>query len=106
MKKEKIKKINNEEDFADLKSDVKKEQVKKILGIGLWAILFIWMAFCVTDFILVKTNNKPIFCAFDKVKEYDDGKVTTCYGLGYKVLDYDRQKFSALDFAPLWRKVK
>lgn len=101
-----IKKNENEEDFADLKESNKKVVIKKIVNIALWVILFIWIAFCVTDFILVKTDNKPVFCAFNKVKEFEDGKVSSCYGLGYKVINYNRESMSGLVFSPVWKKVK
>ncbi|NLL01571.1 MAG: hypothetical protein GX265_00920 [Mollicutes bacterium] len=101
-----IKKNENEEDFADLKESNKKVVIKKIVNIALWVILFILIAFCVTDFILVKTDNKPVFCAFNKVKEFEDGKVSSCYGLGYKVINYNRESMSGLVFSPVWKKVK
>ena len=105
--KNKPKKIETEEEFLDLKKGISKEEkLKKVLNISLWTILFIWIASCLTDFILVKTDNKPIFCTFSKVKSYEDGDVSSCIGLGYKVYDYKRESISGLEFAPLWGKNK
>lgn len=107
MEKEKSKKVETEEEFLDLKERINKEEkLKRILNISLWALLFIWMAFCITDFILAKTDNKPVFCTFSKTTKYDDGNVKSCIGLGYKVYAYDRDSYSGIEFAPLWGKDK
>ena len=105
--KEKVKKVETEEEFLDLKDETNKdEKRKKIINITLWVILIAWIIICFTDFILVKTENEPIFCTFSKTTDYEDGTVKSCYGLGYKVYNYDREDFSGLEFAPLWGKDK
>ena len=39
------------------------------------------------------------------IHKYDDGKVTECIGLGYKVYNYDRESFDkGVEFGPLFTK--
>lgn len=78
--------------------------VGKIVNVVLWVILFAWMAVCVTDFILVKTEREPIFCFGEKTTTYSDGTVDSCYGAGYKVYNYKRESFKAIEFGPFWTK--
>ena len=62
------------------------------------------MVLVFADFIRVHNEKKPMFCWNEKVTEYDNGKVTQCIGLGYKVINYDRSDFKAIEFGPFWIK--
>lgn len=100
--KENTKASETDAEFLDLKD----ESRKKIINITLWSVLIIWIIICFIDFTLVKTENKPVFCTFSKTTEYNDGNVNSCYGLGYKVYNYEREDFTGLEFAPIWGKDK
>ncbi len=112
MKEEVIEKENNNEEITkdikknDLKKDKnKKSLVSRILNIILWVVLLAWMALVVTDFIQTKNEKEPKFCWFNKkTTEYSDGTVTTCTGLGYKVINYKRASMNAIEFGPFWIK--
>ena len=105
--KQKKEKVKTDEEFLNLKEETDKAETRRrIINIVLWVILFGWIAVCFTDFILVKTEKEPIFCSFSKTTEYIDGEVTSCYGPGYKVFNYDRDSFSGIEFATLWGKDK
>ena len=106
MKKEKIKKTDDDEFLELAKEADTKELRSKVINITLWVLLVGWIAICFTDFILTKTENKPVFCTFSKTVEYEDGTVKSCIGLGYKVYNYDRDSFTGIEFAPLWGKDK
>lgn len=77
--------------------------VSRILNVVLWIVLLAWMALVVTDYIHVHNEEKPQFCWFnEKTTSYDDGSVTECTGLGYKVINYNRNSFKAIEFGPFW----
>lgn len=90
-------------EFFEVKKD-KKSTFNKIMNIVLWVLLFIWMGICIVDFILAKTNNKPIFCLSRSETEYSDGKVKKCTGLGYKVYNYERESYKGVEYGPFWIK--
>lgn len=89
----------------------KKDQVKgrstfdKVMNIILWIVLLGWMAVCITDFIQVQREKKPIFCLTKmKTVKYNDGTVQSCVGVGYKYFKYDRKSYKAIEFGPFWSK--
>ena len=59
----------------------------KVETIILIILAVIWMAFLITDIIMLETGNRPIFSI--KQGTYLDGGTTVYLGLGYKVIDYD-----------------
>lgn len=81
-----------------------KNIVSKIVNIVLWIVLICWMIVVFYDYIKVKNEESPKFCLGNKTTTYDDGDVTTCSGLGYKVITYNRTSFKAIEFGPFWIK--
>lgn len=79
-----------------------KSMVKSILNIFLWIVLFVWIGITIFDFVQVKGKKDPVFCVSTSEKEYIDGKTTSCIGLGYKVIKYDRESIKAIEFKPIW----
>ena len=97
---DKIKKKKVEKDNED-----KKRLISRIINIVLWVILFAWMELVFVDFLNVKNEEEPQFCMCNKkTTQYDNGKVTECTGLGYKVINYKREDFNAIEFGPFWIK--
>lgn len=45
-----------------------------------------------------------MFCLNKKTITYDDGNVYVCTGLGYKIYNYQRKSFTAIQYGPLWSK--
>lgn len=77
--------------------------ISRILNVLLWIVLFAWMALVIVDYIHVKNEEKPQFCWFNEhTTSYNDGTVTECTGLGYKVINYNRTSFKAIEFGPFW----
>lgn len=82
-----------------------KSLASRIINVVLWIVLFAWMALVFTDFMKVHNENEPKFCWWNKeTTNYDDGTVSTCTGLGYKVINYKRESFKAIEFGPFWIK--
>lgn len=86
-----------------------KKRGKKILSLIvnllLWVILIGWVALVVMDYMHIQNEEQPQFCWFNQnTIEYKDGTVKECTGLGYKVINYDRSSFKAVEFGPFWIK--
>lgn len=92
------------EDFKDAKDDKKKNTIIKILDIVLWVILIGWMVIVFMDYYRVTNEKEPKFCIKEETIQYEDGTVESCTGLGYKVYEYKRDSFKAIEFGPFWAK--
>ncbi len=103
---------NKEEDFLDEKKSAKKVNKEngekslfsKIMNIVLWIILLAWMAIVLIDYFRVTNEKDAVFCLSKHTTKYDDGNVKVCTGLGYKVYNYNRDSFKAIEFGPFWIK--
>lgn len=62
----------------------------KKICIILLTIIVIWGAIFLTDYIRVKNNKTPIFCIKNPAGVIMDGGTTEYFGLGYKVIDFNR----------------
>ncbi len=100
--KEKKKLVKQEK--KNNRQDGERSLFGKIVNIVLWVVVIAWMTLCVIDYIKVQREKDPIFCLSNKTLEYADGNVHVCYGLGYKVYNYDRDCFQALQFGAFWTK--
>ena len=74
----------------------------RIMNIVLWIILIVWMAICLIDFYRVTKKEDPMFCLKKETTKYDDGTVDSCLGVGYKVYNYNRTSYTAIEFGPFW----
>lgn len=62
--------------------------MKKKFKIILIIIILIWSVFFTTDYIISKQQKKPIFCISGPM--YLDGGTIEYYGLGYKVIKFNK----------------
>lgn len=110
VKEKEINKKNEEmsNEFVEDKKNKNKNKGKeksvfsKVLNVILWVVLIGWMAICLTDFYNVSKEKSPIFCIKKETTTYDDGTVDMCLGLGYKVYNYKRDSYNAIEFGPFW----
>lgn len=102
--KEEEKKALVKQEKKNSRRDGERTLVGKIINIVLWVVVLAWMAICITDYIKVQNEEKPIFCLNKETVKYDDGNVYVCNGLGYKVYNYDRECFQALQYGAFWTK--
>ena len=67
---------------------------RKILN-GIFCILYTLVATTwIIDFVNVKIDNDPFFCINLNEKNYDDGNVLKCNGLGYVIRRYNRDSLT------------
>lgn len=100
---EELKKQLEEKEKAEAKRE-RKETANKIINVILWIVMIAWMAMCLYDFYRVHTEKEPVFCLKKETTKYEDGNVDSCLGLGYKVYNYKRSSFRAIEFGPFWSK--
>ena len=85
-----------------MKTKVKKSDIIKIV---ILALIIIWIIIFFIDYFRARQSKTPIFCISEKTKEYEDGTVYSCTGLGYKMYKYDRASINAsVEFGPFFIK--
>ncbi len=98
-------KNEQEEKIENLKEDNKKKnRFYNICYIIVFGLLFIWLGIWFTEYKNITDGNDPKFCLKTDVVEYDDGTVDICTGIGYKVINYKRESYKALEIGPFWIK--
>lgn len=74
-----------------------------IILIFIISLLFVW----ISDYRNIKEKKEPKYCIFVQVHEYNDGNVTECIGLGYKIYKYERISIpKTTDFGTIFMKMK
>ena len=85
-----------------MKTKIKKGDVIKVV---LLAIIIIWIIIFFIDCFRARQSKTPLFCISEETKEYDDGTVYSCTGLGYKMYKYNRSSVDAtIEFGPFFIK--
>lgn len=84
---------------------MKKVQKGDIIKVAILALVIIWIIIFFIDYFRARQSKNPIFCINEKTKEYEDGTVYSCTGLGYKMYKYDRNSIDAsIEFGPFFIK--
>ena len=83
-----------------MKAKIKKGDIIKIVVL---ALIIIWILIFFIDYFRARQSKEPIFCLSEQTKEYEDGTVYSCTGLGYKMYKYDRASIDAsVEFGPFF----
>ncbi len=83
--------------------DSSREKRIYYLKIILLAVVIVWIICFFIDYFRARQSKDPLFCIVEKTKEYDDGTVYSCTGLGYKMYRYNRSSVSTnLEFGPFF----
>ena len=56
----------------------------------------------IIDYFNAKREKEIIFCIKKETINYKDGYTNICTGLGYKVIDYNRESINAIVFGPFY----
>ena len=86
---------------------IDRNKIKKgdIIKIVILAIIIVWIICFFIDYFRARQSKDPIFCLIKETKEYDDGTVFSCTGLGYKMYRYNRTSIDTnLEFGPFFIK--
>lgn len=107
VEKEEVEETEEKDEFFEEQKQRRKDEkslIYKIVNTFLWIVVFAWMAICLYDFFNVHQGKEPTFCIKKETTVYEDGTVDSCLGLGYKVYNYNRNSFKAIEFGPFWSK--
>ena len=85
--------------------DNKKRKKEDIIKIIILTLIIVWIICFFIDYLRARQMKNPLFCIVENTKEYDDGTVYSCTGLGYKMYKYNRSSVGAnLEFGPFFIK--
>jgi len=81
--------------------------VPPIIFLIFLALFVAWAFLVYSDYGRVKASQDPQYCVFGtNVNETEDGTITECIGLGYKVIKYKTLDIKMTEFVPVWEKTK
>lgn len=90
------------DEFVEKKEKKKKSIFSRIINFILTIVVFGWVAIAVIDYINVSQEKEPMFCLEKETIQHEDGTVSLCKGLGYKVYKYNRASIQGTEFGPFW----
>ncbi len=83
----------------------KKKKRTGIIKVLFLLVIVFWIVCFLIDYTRVRRMEDPMFCINKTTKEYSDGKVYICTGLGYKSYRYERTSINAkIEFGPFFIK--
>lgn len=65
-------------------------------------LVIVWIGIIFIDYFKFQGGVDPVFCIKEETKNYSDGTVYSCTGLGYKLFRYERKSISAIEFGPFF----
>lgn len=83
-----------------------KRKTKRIIEICLLVLVIGYLILFLVDYNRSKNSEKPLIVINTKEKEYDDGKVTSYFSLGWVYREYRRETITDNEIAPFWSKIK
>ncbi len=76
-----------------------------LIKILILAFVIVWIICFFIDYFRARQSKDLLFCVKEVTKEYDDGTVYSCTGLGYKMYKYNRSSIATdLEFGPFFIK--
>jgi hypothetical protein len=80
-----------------------KPKKGEIIKVIILSIVIIWIICFFIDYARARQSKKPLFCIKEVTKEYEDGSVYACTGLGYKMYKYERSSIPvSIQFGPFF----
>lgn len=81
----------------------KKLKRNNIIKVIVLSVIIIWIICFFIDYFRARQSKMPLFCIKEVTKEYEDGTVTSCTGLGYKMYKYNRASIPvSVQFGPFF----
>lgn len=85
--------------------NLRKPRKGEVIKIAVLAVIITWIICFFIDYFRARQEKMPIFCLEKTEQKYEDGKVTTCKGLGYKMYKYERASIPIrVQFGPFFIK--
>lgn len=86
----------------EIKEKKKESTLSKVIWWTVVGLVAIWLGIFLTDFFTAKSGKEPVFCLVHEMRDYTDGSVEVCYGLGYKYYQYNRESVKGTQFGAFW----
>ena len=80
--------------------------IENIIKVLLILLIVGWVVIVFVDYFRNLDGKEPKFCLKEETKQYPDGEVYICTGLGYKAYKYDRKSVGGTAFGPFFTKEK
>jgi hypothetical protein len=98
-------------DTSSLDEEKKSNPLVKVLLVIILILFGIWAFIVYTDYSRVREQKDPKYCFWkEETKEFENGTIESCKGLGYKVVNYeklsDNGSEKVYEFIPIWVKTK
>lgn len=108
MAKKEVKDIEVVEEVKETKTKEKKKEstASKIIWWIVLGLTTIWLIIFLVDFFGTKSGKAPKFCVAHEIRDYTDGAIEVCYGMGYKYIEYNRESKKGTEFGPFWTSVE
>lgn len=84
----------------------KRLLIRRITVVSVLSIIAIYTIFFLIDQSRFKKGLKPIITFKETTKTYNDGTVTSRYGLGWVFREYNRESLIDTEMVPIWRKIR
>lgn len=85
-----------------MESKTKRSDIIKLV---ILAFIIIWIICFFIDYFRARQSKNPFFCITETTKQYSDGSVYSCTGLGYKMYRYNRLSIpTSVEFGPFFMK--
>ena len=82
-------------------------KVLNILKYVILGLVIAWIILFFVDYFRARQAKNLVFCIKEETKNYDDGTVYSCTGLGYKMYRYKRSSINTtVEFGPFFIKEK
>ena len=83
----------------------KKKRRSDIIKVAILSVIIIWVICFFIDYARARQSKELLFCIKEDIKEYEDGTVYSCTGLGYKMYKYQRASIPVtIQFGPFFMK--
>ncbi len=84
----------------------KKILIRRIVVVSTISIVSLYTIFFLIDQGRFKKGQKPLITFKEVTKTYNDGTVTSRYGLGWVFREYNRESLLDTEMVPFWKKIR
>ena len=84
----------------------KKLLIRRIVVVSTILVVSLYTIFFLVDQSRFKKGQKPLITFKEVTKTYNDGTVTSRYGLGWVFREYNRESLLDTEMVPFWKRIR
>ena len=84
----------------------KKLLIRRIVVVSTILVVSLYTIFFLVDQSRFKKGQKPLITFKEVTKAYNDGTVTSRYGLGWVFREYNRESLLDTEMVPFWKRIR